>query len=383
MSSINIPIWDDQPGSVIGRTPFGFYDDSSEFQSEGPKFAKWASRRLGYPIVAIELQDINFYAALEEAINTYETEIYQYKVRENYLSIEGSATGSNLNNVLFRPNFGKLIDLAENYGTEAGTGGNVRVRSGSINITTDQQLYNLNTLWADVSESGAAIEIKRVYHETPPAITRYFDPYAGTGGSIQTFMEGFGFGNYSPGIIFMLLPLSYDVQKMQSIEFNDMIRRSAYSFELLNNEIRIFPIPTYDTKLHFQYILKSDRNASYVSGSNGLVTNYSNVPFNNIDYNTINTLGKQWIWAYGLALSMETLAQVRGKYSTVPIPGSEVTLNAGDLKSSAEKIKGDLILQLRGTLEETSRVNQLKKKAEEDTALKQTLSNIPLFIYIG
>ncbi len=383
MSSLNIPIWDDQPSSIIGRTPFGFYDGQITFQSDGPKFAKWASRRLGYPIVNVEMQDVNFYTAFEEAISIYSTEVYQYKVRENYLSIEGSSTGSNLNNVLFRPNFGKLIDLAENYGTEAGSGGNVKVRSGSIDITTDQQVYNLNELWANVSESGKAIEVKRVYHETPPAITRYFDPYAGTGGSIQTFMEGFGFGNYSPGIIFMLLPLSYDVQKLQHIEFNDMIRRSAYSFELLNNELRIFPVPTYDTKLWFQYILKEDRNAAFVSGSQGLVTNYSNVPFTNIDYNTVNPLGRQWIWNYALALCKEILALIRGKYATIDIPGAGLTLNGSDLKTMADDEKKSLLEQLRLTLDETSRTKQLERKATEDEVLRKMLINVPLTIYVG
>jgi len=383
MSSLNINIWDNQPASVIGRTPFGFYDGNSEFQSEGPKFAKWAANRLGYPIVEVELQDINFYAALEEATTVYSTEIYQYKVRENYLSIEGSTTGSNLNNVVMRPNFGKLIELAENYGTEAGSGGNVRIKSGSININADQQTYNLNTLWADVSESGAAIEIRRIYHQTPPAMTRYLDPLAGTGGTIQSLLEGFGFSGYSPSINFMMMPMSYDVQKLQAIEFNDMIRRSQYSFELLNNELRIFPIPSSATTIWFQYLLKSDRNAAYVSGSNGLVSNYSNVPFTTIDYNTINPLGKQWIWSYALALAKETLANVRGKYSTVPIPGGEITLNSSDLRTSSEKEKADLLEQLRLTLDQTSRTNQLNKKVEENTALSAIMTQIPLKIYVG
>ena len=67
----NIPIWSGSSTFTPGETPFGFYDNDLQFQVDIDKFAVFASRRLGYPIVEIELQDLNFYAAFEEAITTY------------------------------------------------------------------------------------------------------------------------------------------------------------------------------------------------------------------------------------------------------------------------------------------------------------------------
>lgn len=265
---------------VSGNTPFGFFDTDSEFQTDGQKFVKFAARRLGYPIMEIELQDINFYASLEDAVAVYGKELYEYKIRENYLSLEGNTTGSALNNTLIQPNFENMFRIAADYGSEAGSGGNINYYSGSIDLIAGQQFYDLST-WASASASltpGDSIEIKRIFYEAPPAIVRYFDPYAGTGTGLQSLMETFGFGQFSPGINFMLMPVYFDVLKIQAIEFNDQIRKSGYGFELINNRLRIFPIPTFNRSLFFTYIKKSERSALYRNPSNGLITNVSNVP---------------------------------------------------------------------------------------------------------
>ncbi len=155
------------------------------------------------------------------------------------------------------------IQLAEQYGTEAGVGGTVSWKTGSIEITSGSQEYDLNALWANVSESGDAIEIRKVFYEASPAITRYFDPYAGTGDGSYNMLDSFGWGNKSPGVSFMMMPMYADILKIQAIEFNDQIRKSAYSFELRNNKIRIFPNPESTYNLWFQYIVKKDnRNRS-------------------------------------------------------------------------------------------------------------------------
>ncbi len=369
---------------VSGNTPFGYYDNDAQFQIDGQKFAKFAARRLGYPIMEIEMQDINFYAALEDAVTVYGKELFEYKIRENYFSLEGNVTGSSLNTTLIQPNFGNLIRIAQDYGSEVGSGGNVPYYSGSLDMTAGQQYYDLDQ-WASASlglSSDDRIEVKRVFYEAPPAIVRYFDPYAGTGTGLQSLMETFGFGQFSPGINFMLMPVYFDVLKIQAIEFNDQIRKSAYTFELVNNKLRIFPIPTFDRKLFFVYIKRSERSSVTRDNRNNLITNISNVPYNIPNYTQINAVFRKWIFDYALALAKETLGNIRGVYSVIPVPGSEVSINGQTLVDQATNEKTALIEQLRNTLDDTSRQKQLEKKALEASSMKDTFINFPMPIYI-
>jgi hypothetical protein len=381
----NIAIYTGSTFFTTGSTPFGFYDADSTFRTDADKVVKWCAQRLGYPIENIELQDIQFYAAFEEAVTIYGNEVYQWKIRENYISMEGSSTGSALNNQVITPNLASTIRIASTYGSEAGSGGTTTYYTASLPITAGNQNYNLNT-WASASASlqpGDSIEVKTVFQQTPPAIVRYFDPYAGTGTGIQSLLESFNFGSYSPGINFMLMPLNFDILKLQAIELNDQVRKSAYSFDLINNQLRLFPIPKEDTNLLFHYIKKSERNLLFVSGSSqNVVTNISNVPYNNPVYSQLNSVGKMWIFQYTLALVKEMLAYVRGKYGTIPIPGSEVTLNQADLIADARSEKIALLEQLRTTLEDSSRTKQLEKRSMDEGFVNQTLQQVPLPFYI-
>jgi hypothetical protein len=381
----NIPIWNGSSTFTPGETPFGFYDNDLQFQVDIDKFAVFASRRLGYPIVEIELQDLNFYAAFEEAITTYGNEIYAYQVAENLLTLQGAPTNTAPgNNELVQGSLSNVILLSNQYGTEAGVGGTVSWYTGSLTLTPGVQNYDMKS-WATSQNIQGGIEIKRIFYENTPAITRYFDPYAGAGAGMMSMMDSMGFGGYSPSMNFMLMPLSYDLQKFQIIEFNDQIRKSQYSFELVNNMLRIFPIPNgrVDT-LRFEYILLSDRNQPYVErdGQN-IITNASNVPYANPTYTTINSIGRQWVFEYGLAIVKEILGYVRGKYSTVPIPGSEVTLNQGDLISAATTEKQALIERLRAYLDTTSRKVLLENKSLEAEFQNKTIAQVPMTIFIG
>lgn len=381
----NTPIWPGSSSFSTGSTPFGFYDTDANFQTDADKVAMFVARRLGYPLVDVELQDINFYTAFEEAVTTYGNEVYAYQVAQNYLSLEGASTGSSLNNTLTRPNLGTIIRISDQYGVEAGVGGNVTWRTGSVALQQGVQKYNLNEWAVSQSIDAGNLEIKRIFYESVPPIVRYFDPYAGTGTDVQGLLQAFGFGSYSPGINFLLMPINYDLQKIQAIEFNDQVRKSNYSFELINNQLRIFPIPLRDQNLYFEYILKSDRNNPVVSGSmgQGKVTNVSNTPYSNPTYSYINSIGRQWIFEYTLALCKEMLGYIRGKYSTVPIPNSEVTLNHGDLIAAATSEKTALIERLRAYLDETSRTKLLEKRALESDSLQKELNNVPYTIYVG
>ena len=382
-----IPIYPGSSSFFPGDTPFGFYDNQIDFQSDADKVVTYVARRLGYPIMDVELQDLNFYAAFEDAVTTYGNELYAYKVRENYLSIEGSPTASNLNHELITPNMASTVRYSEQYGEEAGTGGTVTWYSGSIPLNTGVQDYDLKE-WAETSASldaGDSIEIKRIFFESDPAIVKFFDPYAGTGTGMMNMMDTFGWGNYSPAINFMLMPISFDLQKIQAIELNDQIRKSQFSFELINNNLRIFPIPRKSGTLWFQYIKLSDRNnpkSTLPSGSYN-VTNVSNVNYTNPNYNEINSIGRSWIFDYTLAVCKEVLGYIRGKYTTVPIPGAEATLNQSDLLSAATAEKDALVTRLREYFDETSRDKLLERKAAEAESLQKIEASVPYPIYIG
>ena len=383
--AVNIPIWPGSSSFTSGDTPFGYYDSDSEFTTDVDNIASWCAKRLGYPIVDIELQDINFYACVEEAVTEYSTQVNQFNIRENLLNLKGSSTGSNLSQTQLNANLGGLISLSKDYGTEAGSGGRVTYYTGSFEANANQQVYDLTDASLVSLESGTPgvdkIEIKKMLHNAPPAMVRYFDPFIGTGLGSQQMMDTFGWGNYSPGVSFMMQPLYDDLLRLQAIEFNDMVRKSQYGFDIQNNRIRLFPVPEHAYTVHFHYILESDRSNSVVS--NSVVSDYSNAPFDRITYSRINHVGKRWIQKYALALAKEMLGAVRAKFSSVPIPNSEVTLDGADLRSEAASEKEILISELRENLEATSRKALLQAQQEESEAMEQTLNRVPRAIYIG
>ena len=380
-------IWPGSSSFSSGNTPYGFYDSDTEFSGSGQhsvdKFSDWAAKRLGYPIVAVELQDVQFYACYEEAITEYSAQVNQFNIRDNMLALQGQTTGSNITHTKVTPTFGRAVELAEQYGTEAGVGGTIDFKTGSIDIVSDTQVYDLNALWSEVSESGNAIEIRKIFYEASPAITRYFDPYAGTGDGSYNMLDAFGFGNSSPAVQFMLMPMYADILKIQAIEFNDQIRKSAYSFELQNNKLRIFPNPETNYKLHFKYILKNDRSNTGQGVTTAVVSDFSNAPYDNMEFRHINDVGKQWIKKYGLALCKELLGTIRSKYASLPIPNAETTLDGETLRSEATAEKETLVTQLREMLEQTSRKALLEADKDEAEFLQEKLAKVPYPIYIG
>ena len=378
-------IWPGSGSAASGSTPFGFYDEDSEFQTQAPQFATWCARRLGYPIMSVELQDIQFYACFEESISEYSAQVNQFNIKDNLLHLTGQATGSNVTHKKVTPTLGRTVTLAKQYGTEAGVGGDVDIKKGSISIASGSQEYDLNELFVDGSTSGS-IEVKRVYYEGTPAMQRFFDPYATTGYGTINMVEGFGFGNYSPAVSFTMMPIFEDLLRVQAIEMNDSIRKSAYSFTLVNNKLRIFPDPDADKTVYFDYVNTSDRDNALLteySGSANVISDFSNVPYDNMQYQFINDVGKQWIRKYGLALSKELLGIVRSKYGTIPIPNSDTSLDGDTLRAEASAEKETLITQLREMLEQTSRKAMLEADKDEAEFLQEKLNKVPYPIYIG
>jgi hypothetical protein len=530
-------LWDEYYGDtsylnpVKCNTPFEYYDNDPEFVRDAKSCARFVSQRLGSSGLGntqLNISDLTVYASFEEAVTTYGNLVYQYKIRDSYINIEGSSASPFNNNTVTYvdstdinapvtwsaariatwedvefnqtysqsisdgkvytisasisdfilpnedyvksitlateyadPSSGQTIDLstyvynqlnrlggptsasvitsgesfvylfttspqiaggsavfgvtgsiptiyiqdsleselnnkilsnalgtltttiAEDYASEAGVGGNYNVISGTLKMTVGIQDYDLNA-WAAESASlnpGDRIEIRRIFYEEPPAIVRYFDPYAGTGTGIQSLLETFGFGQFSPGINFLLMPINFDVQKIQAIEFNDQIRKAAYSFNLVNNKLKIFPIPTRDQNLFFEYVKISDKFKAIKDNRSNVVTDIMNVPYRNPIYSKINTVGRTWIFKYTLALSREIEAHIRIQFANVNIQGVG-SLQGSELVADARTEKEQLITELKEMLNETSRKGQLERKQQESQFQRDTLNQIPLPIYI-
>ena len=383
------PIW---PGSASfnssGSTPWQLYDAEASFASASVQFSEWCAKRLGYPIISVELQAAQFFACYEEATAEYAAQVNQFNIKDNLLNAQGQPTSSTFTHRNLSTSLGRTIELSSQYGTAAGVGGDVEWKKGKVTVGSGSQTYDLNALFSEVSESGKGIEVKRVYYEASPAIQRYFDPYATTGYGSINMIDGFGFGGYSPAVSFTLMPIYEDMLRIQAIEFNDQIRKSAYTFEMTNNNLRIFPNPTSTFDLYFDYVVKEDRSDvlrrpyGTASGS-GVVSDYSNIPYQDMKYTSINSVGVQWIRKYGLALTKELLGTIRGKYGTIPIPNADTSLDGETLRQEAQTEKEFLISQLREMLEQTSRKTLMEQERDEAQALQEKLQKVPYPIYIG
>ena len=290
-----------------------------------------------------------------------------------------------LNDKIISNNFTTITSvISDGYGAEAGVGGRYNVKKGTLHCQSGVQDYDLNAWAADsasLSGSGDRIEIKRVFFEEEPAIARYFDPYAGTGTGIQSLLESFGFGQFSPGINFLLMPISFDAMKLQAIELNDQIRKSAFSFDLVNNKLRLFPVPHKDKKLFFEYVTLSNKFSPIKDKRDNVVTDIMNTPFRNPLYSKINTVGRTWIYKYTLAISREIEAHIRIQFANLNIQGVG-PLQGSELITDARTEKENLINELKEMLNETSRRGQLERKQQESQFHRDALQQIPLPIYI-
>ena len=386
----NPSIYDGTPIAISGSTPFGYYDSDTQFKSDGPKVANYCARKLGYPVMDVELQDVNFYTCFEEAVSVYSEELYQSKIKDNYLGLEGAPTSSQLNNTVVVPSLNSIVTIADNYGAQIGIGGTIEYYSGSLALTASIQVYDMQQ-WAINNghiSSGDRIVIQEVSYKGNPAVNQFYDPYIGGSINYQGATENFGWSSYSPGLNFTLFPVYWDIQRIQEIEMSNTVRRSWFSFEVTNNKLTILPKPeSNDMIIWIKYSKKSDfsnpiKNSPYGSNT-GLVTNPSNVPYGTITYLQINQPGKQWIFEYTLALASELLGLIRGKYTQVPAPGSEVTLNGADLISKGQAQQQALRERLRQDFEDMSRRAQLERKQSENQSISSTLSEVPMMVYLG
>ena len=212
---------------------------------------------------------------------------------------------------------------------------------------------------------------------------RFFGYYGG----LSVVGNLHNYGQWSDDSTFELIPTWQN--KMQAMAFDDSVytRISHYSYEIRNNKIRIFPEPTNagPEEIWFEFTVAEDpweQDSDRDNGTDG-VNNMNTVPFANIPYANINSIGKQWIRRFCLAICKEMLGQVRGKFSTIPIPGESVTLNHADLLSQAQAEKESLREELKTVLDELTYAKLGEQDAAKLESANKTQQNIPLTIFVG
>jgi hypothetical protein len=379
-------------------TPFGTYDMDTDFQIDAPRTANWAAKRLGYPIVDVELIQDQFFACFEEATSEYSAQVNQFNIRNNLSSLRGVNKGTNYSQKLVDgTNIPTLFRMSQAYGTAVGVGGPVDYKKAYFNLDTSghRQTYDLVNESLEGSNSSPnfgqplSSSVKRVvtkvYYEALPAITRFFDPYSvGAQGTLNLISE-LGFGNYSPAAQFLLMPVYEDVMRIQEIQFNDEVRKSAFSFNIVGNNITIFPIPIpgSHTRIYYDYYEQDDFDNKTTIVKDDVVSDYSDIKYDFIQYTDINDVGRQWIRKYTLALAKELLGAIREKYSSIPIPDAEISLDGAALRAEAQTEKDELIKQLRENLEELSKKNQFEIQKNQADYQQDMLRKIPLKLYKG
>ena len=385
-----------EPSSyTVGQTPHGIYDSDSEYQTDSLTVCKYVASKLGHPVMQLEFNSGSMYACFEEAVSEYSQQINHYNTKNwmwehygNTTTQSGSQMSSTGSHQAETPIGGmSLFTLSEQYGQAVNIGGNATMFTGSITLTSSQQVYDLTTE-ASLEETHTAanpIVVQRVFNQAPAAISKFYDPFAGTYDNIE-LLDSFGFGNVSPAVSYILRPISYDLARANAIETNDLVRKSAYSFELINNKLRIFPLPkTSDagSKIYFHYYKRNDMGDVTQTKTSGKVSDPSNIPYKFIVYNEINSMGRNWIRKYTLALAKELLGIIRSKYASLPLPNGEVSMDGESLKSEGREEKANLLEELNEFLEAVSKKEQALTEQEVANSQQEVLNKAPLKIYIG
>ena len=370
-------------------TPYGIYDSDASFVSESINIAKFVSKKLGHPVMQLEFNSSSIWACFEEAISDYSQYINNYNVK-NWLwdhygttnRVSGSMGTGSIEPM--HPRLGMAFALSEQYGEAVGVGGSTNMYTGSITLTGSKQVYDLETQ-SNLEKTGDRLEIQKVFNNGPAAITRFYDPFAGSFDT-QNMLDEMGMGNVSPAVSFIMRPLHQDISRANAIETNDRIRKSAYSFELINNKLRIFPIPQptdSGQKVYFHYYIRSEKTANSETHTINKVSDPSNVPYQFITYSEINAAGRQWIRKMTLALAKELLGIIRSKYASMPLPNGEVSLDGEGLKAEGREEKANLLEELKEFLESVSLSERARQEQEQADAQQGVLNKAPLGIYIG
>ena len=401
--------------NVANACPIGVYTDSADFLSGAAAQVAYTFKKLGGDILDLEIKEENVYANYEEACLEYSYLLNIHQSKNSLGSALGSTTGSfdhtgefsgsasgSDDNVGANVKFPKIRfeasnRLSDTYSTTAVVGGTEQLFSASFDIVSQQQDYDLQSIVSAsaVDPANSAypyynkvgdkrIFIKKVYYRTPYAVWRFYGYYGG----LNVVGNFSNYGQYTDDSSFDVIPAWHN--KMQAISYEDHLytRTSHYSYEIHDNKLRLYPIPTSVSpeKFWIRFTIKTgpfEDEGNNAEGLNG-VNNMNNLPFENIAFNTINSIGKQWIRRFSLALSKETLGQVRGKFGgAVPIPGDNISLNASDLLSQAKEEQNALRDELKTVLDEMTYDKIMEKEAAMGENSMKTQEKSPLPVFVG
>lgn len=407
----------DNVNAAINPLPFGFYmqgPDAAAFAAGAADQVSFVYKKLGGDVLDVEMTQYNVYAAYEEAVLEYSYLVNIHQAKNSLNNLLGATTasfdedgqiiegdplsGSNSEMALPRYTFDYTRRVAEGIATEAGAGGGLTYYTASFVPTASQQDYDLQQVVSSSVESGDLtldngdtvgnnkIIIRNMYYKTPRSMWRFFAYYGGLNviGNMSTY------GQYADDSTFEVIPTWQN--KLQAMMYEDSIytRTSHYSYEIINNKLRLFPTPGAGgyspERFYFRFTVKKDATEEYSDRQNGSrgVNNINNLPFQNIPYSSINSIGKQWIRRFALALCKEVLGQIRGKLSgVIPLPGGSVTLNSTALLSEASKEMSDLRTELKTVLDELTYENLLAKDANMTKTVTDTLSKVPVPLFVG
>ena len=366
-------------------TPFGVYDNETSFQGDADNMYTFVKRRLGDDILSVELTKKQIFANFEEAVLEYSSILNQYQAKSQLVNYLGFPTGSALSgseNKYPRENLEYLARFAEPYAMEAGIGGSYNFTSGSITLEKGRQDYDIYTELKKedgtvvFDDTKGKLRVCEVYHYNPQAAYRFFD----TTSAINYLNNEFSFESFTPETIFYVLPVFEDILRAGQLDVSNRVRRSNYSYKVHGTKIRIFPMPTTVTKkLWLKVRQYADPNSpAYADPTISGVSNMSNVPFGNIPYGQINSIGRQWVRQYTLAISMELLGYIRGKFGSIPVPGSDVTLNSSDMISNGRSDKEKLITTLKEMLDTMTYDKLIELQSIRAENIQKQLKFIPL-----
>jgi hypothetical protein len=254
-----------------------------------------------------------------------------------------------------------------------------------VNSQQDYDLQNListNALFSG-SVGNKKVLIKKVFYKSNRAMWRFYGYYGGVGvvGNMSTY------GQYADDSTFEVVPAWQNKLQAMAYEDNIYTRTSHYSYELKNNKLRLFPTPHTSTalKIWVEFSIPGDAWTTSDGADVGLdgVNNLNTVPFSNIPYKNINSIGKQWIRRFALSLCKETLGHVRGKFGNIPIPGESVTLNGADLIGQSKEEQNQLREELKTILDEMTYGKLMQGDAELTENTSTIQKKIPLSIFVG
>ncbi len=398
--------------STSNPLPFGVYTGaagsqvSTDFVSGAVDQVAYVYKKLGGDVLDIELTEYQVYAAYEEAVLEYSYLVNIHQAKNVLSDVIGATTGTfdhdgeiktgpeNVAIKLPQFTFAYSKRVSEGAASEAAVGGNRTYYSASFTTTASVQDYDLQQIISSSATTDTnafyfgkvgnkKVTIRKVYYKSPYVMWRFFGYYGG----LSVVGNLHNYGQWSDDSTFELIPTWQN--KMQAMAFDDSVytRISHYSYEIRNNKIRIFPEPTNagPEEIWFEFTVAEDpweQDSDRDNGTDG-VNNMNTVPFANIPYANINSIGKQWIRRFCLAICKEMLGQVRGKFSTIPIPGESVTLNHADLLSQAQAEKESLREELKTVLDELTYAKLGEQDAAKLESANKTQQNIPLTIFVG